>query len=178
MKASETIRKSVTHVKRILLGAGELVEPAGAGEDDEADLRITEDGELLGLLEQPVPPLGEGDLPARRVVYPPDHDLSPPHLDLSLSDLIIKNKDQQQQARGRRWRSYRTIDLAGARNGSWLKIRWFQQYLREERTSRREVAIRFLCTKNLMQVGKWRLSTSSPSLFSFSFRLTTSCLGT
>ena len=82
MKASETIRKSVTHVKRILLGAGELVEPAGAGEDDEADLRITEDGELLGLLQQPVPPLGEGDLPARRVVYPPDHNLPPPHLRL------------------------------------------------------------------------------------------------
>jgi hypothetical protein len=27
-----------------LLGAGELIEPAGAGEDDKADLRIAEDG--------------------------------------------------------------------------------------------------------------------------------------
>lgn len=56
------------------------MEPAGAGEDDEADLRIAEDGELLGLLQQPAPPLREGHLPVRRVVDPPYHYLPPPHL--------------------------------------------------------------------------------------------------
>jgi len=44
---------------------------AGGGEDDEADLGVAEDGELLGLLKQPPPPLGEGHLPRRQVVDPP-----------------------------------------------------------------------------------------------------------
>ncbi|CAD6339987.1 unnamed protein product [Miscanthus lutarioriparius] len=40
-------------------GAGELVELAARGEDDEPDLSIAEHGELEGLLEQPVAALGE-----------------------------------------------------------------------------------------------------------------------
>ena len=49
-----------------------MEEFAGGGEDDEADLGVAEDGELLGLLEQPPPPFGEGHLPRRQVVDPPD----------------------------------------------------------------------------------------------------------
>jgi hypothetical protein len=59
-------------------GAGELVELAARGEDDEADLGVAEHGELERLLEQPVAALGEGHLPARRVLYPL-HLRLPPH---------------------------------------------------------------------------------------------------
>lgn len=48
-----------------------MEEFAGGGEDDKADLGVAEDGELLGLLEQAPPPLGEGHLPCRQVVDPP-----------------------------------------------------------------------------------------------------------
>jgi hypothetical protein len=58
--------------------AGELVELAARGEDDERDLRVAEHGELERLLEQPVAALGEGDLPARRVLDPL-HLRFPPH---------------------------------------------------------------------------------------------------
>jgi hypothetical protein len=61
-------------------GARVLIEAAGAGEDHETNLGIAEDSELLGFLEDPVPPLREGHLPARRVVNPADHNLPPPHL--------------------------------------------------------------------------------------------------
>jgi len=64
-------------------GARVLVEAAGAGENHEADLGIAEDSELLSLLEDPVPAFGEGHLPARGVVDPADHNLSPPHLSRS-----------------------------------------------------------------------------------------------
>jgi hypothetical protein len=60
--------------KWIVLGVGELVEPAGAGDDDEANLRIVEDRELH-LLQRSVPPLGKSHLPTHRVVYPPYHYL-------------------------------------------------------------------------------------------------------
>ena len=60
-------------------GAGELVELAARGEDDEPDLSIAEHGELEGLLEQPVAALGEGHLPARRVLYPLQLRLPPHH---------------------------------------------------------------------------------------------------
>jgi hypothetical protein len=52
-------------------GTGEVEELPGGGEDDEPDVGVAEDGELLGLLEQPLPPLGEGHLPRRQVVDPP-----------------------------------------------------------------------------------------------------------
>lgn len=66
-------------------GTGELVEAAGAGEDDEADIGFTEDGELPGLLHQPAAPLGEGHLPVGPVVDPLDCDLPSPHIHLSCS---------------------------------------------------------------------------------------------
>ena len=58
---------------------GILVEAAAGGEDDQGDLGFAEDGELIGLLEQPVPALAEGHLAARRVLDPLDLDLPPPH---------------------------------------------------------------------------------------------------
>jgi hypothetical protein len=61
-------------------GAGEFVELAARGEDDERDLGVAEDGELEGLLEQAVAALGEGDLAARGVLYPLHLRLPPHHL--------------------------------------------------------------------------------------------------
>lgn len=61
-------------------GAGVLEHPAGAGEDDDADVRVAEHGELVGLLEQPAPALGEGHLPVRGVLDPLDLDLPATHL--------------------------------------------------------------------------------------------------
>uniref|UniRef100_A0A5K1DZI3 Uncharacterized protein n=1 Tax=Nymphaea colorata TaxID=210225 RepID=A0A5K1DZI3_9MAGN len=49
-----------------------------AGKDDESDLGIAEDGELMRLLQQPVPPIGERNLPVGGV-------LNPPHLNTSTS---------------------------------------------------------------------------------------------
>lgn len=74
-------------------GARVLVEAACAGEGHEADLGIAEDGELLGFLEDPVPPLGEGHLPARGVINPADHNLPPPHLSqIRLASLTTNEK--------------------------------------------------------------------------------------
>lgn len=60
-------------------GAGEIVEPAGAGEDDDTNLSITENRKLLGFLQQAVPSLGESHLTTRRVIDPLYRDLSPSH---------------------------------------------------------------------------------------------------
>jgi hypothetical protein len=80
-------------------GAGEIVELAGAGEDDEADLGVAEDREFLRLLQKPVPPLRESHLPAGWVVDPTDHDLPPPHQRVRFRDLGI----DQPKRKGRRW---------------------------------------------------------------------------
>nr|GMD06753.1 hypothetical protein B296_00035408 [Ipomoea batatas] len=40
-----------------------LVEAAAAGEDDESHLCITKNRQLIGLLQQPISALAEGDLP-------------------------------------------------------------------------------------------------------------------
>jgi hypothetical protein len=77
-------------------GVGEVIEAAGAGEDDESDLRVAKDGELLGLLEQPGPALREGHLPARRVFDPLDHYLPSPHLLLHSTDLE-RDTDRERQ---------------------------------------------------------------------------------
>lgn len=50
-----------------------------AGEDDDPHLCITEDRKLIGLLEQPSPPLGEGYLAVRRVLDLLDLYLSTTH---------------------------------------------------------------------------------------------------
>jgi hypothetical protein len=52
------------------------------GEEDERDLGVAEDGELVGLLEQAVPALGERHLPADLVLDPLQHHLPGPHADL------------------------------------------------------------------------------------------------
>lgn len=57
----------------------EVVEASGAGEDHDANLSVAENGKLLSLLQKPVAALGEGHLPAGRVVDPADHNLPPPH---------------------------------------------------------------------------------------------------
>ena len=62
----------------IPLRAGELVELAAVGEDDERDLGVAEHRELVRLLEQAVATLAEGDLPVRRVLDVLDLDLAPP----------------------------------------------------------------------------------------------------
>jgi hypothetical protein len=63
----------------IPLVAAELVELVAVREDDESDFRITEDGELVRLLEQTVLALGEGHLPVDLVLDPLQLDPSPPH---------------------------------------------------------------------------------------------------
>ena len=80
-------------------GAGELVEPAGAGEDDDTNLSIAENRKLLGFLQESVPSLGESHLTTRRVINPLDRDLTPSHF---LQPLIQKTqKHGQTIARGR-----------------------------------------------------------------------------
>lgn len=51
-----------------------------AGDHDEGDLGVAEDGELPRLLEEPVPPLRVGDLPVGRVLDRLDLNLPPRHL--------------------------------------------------------------------------------------------------
>ncbi|CAI0430885.1 unnamed protein product, partial [Linum tenue] len=46
-------------------GAGEVVKLGSAGEDDEPNLSVAKNGQLLGLLHQTLPSLGERHLPAR-----------------------------------------------------------------------------------------------------------------
>lgn len=60
-------------------GVGVLVEADGVGEEEDPYLGVAEDAQLLGLLEQPALPFGEGHLPARRVLDPLNHRLPPHH---------------------------------------------------------------------------------------------------
>jgi hypothetical protein len=57
--------------------AAELVELAAAGEDDERDLGVAEHGQLVGLLEEAVATLAEGDLPVGGVLDALDLDPAP-----------------------------------------------------------------------------------------------------
>lgn len=67
-------------IKRTLPGIGGVLEElALGGEDDEGDLGVAEDRDLVGLLEQARPPLGEGDLPVDLVLYPLQLKPAPPH---------------------------------------------------------------------------------------------------
>lgn len=63
---------------------GELIEASSAGEDDECDLSVAEYGELVGLLQQPIPALAEGHLTARLVLDSLYLNLPPPHVDQSI----------------------------------------------------------------------------------------------
>lgn len=59
--------------------ATELVEATVAGEDEERDLDVAEDGELPSLLDESAPTLGEGHLPAALVLDSLHLQLPPPH---------------------------------------------------------------------------------------------------
>ena len=70
--------------------AAELIKLAMVGEDDESNLSITEDRELIGLLEKPISPLCKSHLPIYFVLYPLQHHSPSPHLSLSLL-LLVKS---------------------------------------------------------------------------------------
>lgn len=57
------------------------MEFAGARENHNTDLSITQDRKLFSFLQQSTPPFRERHLPARRIVNSPNHDLTPPHID-------------------------------------------------------------------------------------------------
>lgn len=56
-----------------------VIELVGAGDDDDRDLGVAEDGQLVGLLEETVASLGEGHLPVGGVLDPLDLDLPSSH---------------------------------------------------------------------------------------------------
>jgi hypothetical protein len=59
--------------------AGEVAEASRGREHEERDIDVAEDGELVGLLDEPVAALGEGHLPVDVVLDPPDGQLHAPH---------------------------------------------------------------------------------------------------
>ena len=63
---------------------GVLIELAFGGEDDDGDLRVTEDGDLVRLLQEPVAALGEGHLPIYLVLYPLQLHLAATHPDFAI----------------------------------------------------------------------------------------------
>lgn len=65
-------------------GANVLVELASTGEHYNRNLGITQNGELVGLLEKPIPSFRVSDLAVRRVLYPLDLDLTSSHDDQSI----------------------------------------------------------------------------------------------
>jgi hypothetical protein len=105
-------------------GAGELVEAAGTGEYDEADIGIAEDAELSSLLHQPAAPLREGHLPVGPVVDPLDRDLPSSHIfflssaGLSLSLFWFLSLSLYLSGRGRR----RADEICEKREQTWNKI--------------------------------------------------------
>lgn len=68
-------------------GARELKKLAAVGEDDESDLSVAEHGELVSLLEEAIPPLGERHLPVDLVLDP--LQLQPSSLHPSLLLLLL-----------------------------------------------------------------------------------------
>lgn len=60
-------------------GACVIIELPSAGEDYYSYFGIAQDSQLLGLFQQSVSPLREGNLPACGIVDPPNNDLSSPH---------------------------------------------------------------------------------------------------
>lgn len=96
-KTQETIKlvRKVTHEKneackrRNSPGTSKFIKLPAGGKDDEGNLGVTENGKLAGLLEQPNPALGEGDLPAGGILNPLDLNLTPPHILSSLLLLLL-----------------------------------------------------------------------------------------
>lgn len=93
-EAIKLVRK-VTHEKneackrRNSPGTSKFIKLPAGGKDDEGNLGVTENGKLSGLLEQPNPALGEGDLPAGGILNPLDLNLTPPHILSSLLLLLL-----------------------------------------------------------------------------------------
>ncbi|RWW55010.1 hypothetical protein BHE74_00038385 [Ensete ventricosum] len=80
---AEIRQKKRVDIRVVLMTPGtaaELEQPAAAGEDDERDLGVAQDGQLVGLLEQPAPPLRERHLPVDLVLDPPQLDPPSPHV--------------------------------------------------------------------------------------------------
>lgn len=71
--------------------AAELVKLPAVGEDDESDLGVAEHGELVGFLEEPIPPLREGHLAINLVLDSLQLHPSPPHLLSSLSEIARRD---------------------------------------------------------------------------------------
>lgn len=59
--------------------AGEVAEAIGGGEHDERDVDVAEDGQLVRLLDEAIPPLREGHLPVGVVLDPLDLQLHAAH---------------------------------------------------------------------------------------------------
>jgi hypothetical protein len=57
-----------------------VVQLPGAGEEQQQQVDVAQDGELPCLLEEPVPALVEGGLPLRRVLDPLYLAAAPPHV--------------------------------------------------------------------------------------------------
>jgi len=60
-------------------GACKLIKLSSWRENDESNLGITKNRKFKGLLQQPIAPLGEGNLPACGVLYAPHLSLSSHH---------------------------------------------------------------------------------------------------
>lgn len=71
--------ETLQHIPR----TGELIELASIREDYDSNFSITEDGELLSLLEQPRTSFGECNLPAVCILDPLYLNLPPPHFSSS-----------------------------------------------------------------------------------------------
>ena len=83
-------------------GAGEIMELAGAREYHDSNFCVAKDRQLFRFLQQSIPPLWEGHLPACRVVNPSYHYLPPPHFLHFQKILILKslyNNQQRQKER-------------------------------------------------------------------------------
>lgn len=57
-----------------------MAHAVGGREHDESDVDVAEDGELVGLLDEPIPALRERHLAVRDVLYPPYLQLNATHL--------------------------------------------------------------------------------------------------
>jgi len=65
-----------------------VAEAIGGGEHDERDVDVAEDGELVRLLDEAIPPLREGHLPVRVVLDPLDLQLHAAHNACADADAI------------------------------------------------------------------------------------------
>jgi len=76
-----TEKRNVRSIHVIYIpGACKLVKFSSWRENDKSNLSITENRKFKGLLQQPIAPLGEGNLPACGVLYAPHLSFSSHHL--------------------------------------------------------------------------------------------------